>query len=374
MNRRRMTIPTLSTALLLALAGCAGEEAEAEPAAENSSGVSDAPDATEPTPAPADASTSSEPAPQATPKPAEADTRIGAPIGPAEGILMAVTDEVKQTVGVLALDPATSEAAGVAEYGPFNGFLPEFRDYPIELQDDFTPDFSRMAAREESGLGWFEDNGQFVNVTAQMSTDQDEFAEKVSFYGGWFDDEGNYHFGTGKHREGTENDISRRYMVPAGGGPEDVKDMGASRAPLIGEEYCRVTVEGALSLDDPWCTRERADATGRTGPIADWISDNEFLFISSDQEAIARDVTHPENTFRSDGPQTITPDARRRVVSAAMSPDGTQVVFLSPLPDQAMLPDEWNLGVYIMPADGSANPTRLDGVEMDPSVRLIDWL
>lgn len=364
MNRRRMTIPTLSTALLLALAGCAGEEAEAE------SGSTETASSAAPT------HTTSAPAAEPTQAPVPEPTADLAVTGAQSGIVVAeAADGDGGGARVQVIDTETWDSEVLGQFAVQEPqYRNEFSDYPIEVRRQFNADFTRMAGYADGSFGWFTPFDEFVDVGAQMQEDTDEFTRGSVYRGGVFDGEGNYYFAKAPKSDGGYKElIDEMFMIPAGGSPEDVESQGAPPSDQSGENF-QVNEKGLMKLCNPICFRWESRTDGSTGgSVADWISDTEFLTLNADRTMIYRDVVAPYTNDRgpTDTQKPILPETGREVFSPVVSPDGTRFAFLTPSEKFV-----GNLDLFVGPLDGSTPPKRMEpmGFVAPEGSRLAAWL
>jgi hypothetical protein len=388
MHRHRVLPLGLSMITLLALTACtAGDGAsEAEPAeaasAQMTQPATDAPD-----PTGADSTGTPVSSGEPVPSPSSSLTSIPTEV-PAEGLIL-VAKAPDDSVTVAAMDPEDPATIGIVAEFPDNNDSPldfggDFGSQPLRIQSGFSPDYTRIVASRvdpsnqdpnkiKSHYGWLEATGEFVNVTGPLAADSGEFTRGVSYSSGWFDEEGNYRFESSPASDGGSLDPTEQYMIAAGQGPEAVESTGA---PLATEDpsdiECIVTVAGELSADHPWCDRRTADPEGWSagygfGLVTDWINDTEY--ITSTDTMIFRDATKVSH-YDDENVKKLLPETERTVYSAVVSPDGTQIAFLSPQVD-----DPTNVELFIVPADGSAAPQRVELMDatFDDTIRIADW-
>ena len=110
--------------------------------------------------------------------------------------------------------------------------------------------------------------------------------------------------------------------------------------------------------------------------VADWISDTEFVTLNADRTMIYRDTVAPKDTSSTGGigptdtQVPIIPETERQVFSPVVSPDGTQIAFLSPQKGGSGWHD-----LFIGSLDGSTPPKKVEAQNLviTEGAKLADW-
>lgn len=224
--------------------------------------------------------------------------------------------------------------------GYYNGFDKNFERLALEF---VMPDKSQH-------VGWLDTKGNLTDVTQKITVPGGDWSGTVSQSWPYFDPDGYFGFmdKDGEHRvpvddlrpEAVEDVAERTRQNPDGG--VDVGNFGAWKKYYANEKM----VYGIQPKGD--------DELIRTKQM-DWINDTDYVYVSERNEENLNHQYTLRRVNKGKEPIYLTPFIRDRwSYNPVVSPDGTQIVFLSSLRSS----DDKKGYVFIVSATGGT-PTRL---------------
>lgn len=251
-------------------------------------------------------------------------------------IIMTTTDSGMRNPKISCIDPVTGESQVIAEFN----FAPKTlqdtvyyfpaRQLFCNCRNWFSADYSKVAVsrsdeHNQSCAGWIDTDGNFFNVSEALGQlNRGDFDDPVQYYAAGFSDDGYYYIYRQVDGAGISTPISYHYV------PIDNLTASAIQdgLPFAGIDY-----------DPP------AD-------LSDYIDGSRYLINTSDGVSKIFDVVTEET-------MTYVPGTSRLSWNGVVSPDGSQVAFMSQ-PKNDITKD-----IYVMPLAGG-DPVKVvtDGFKL----------
>lgn len=204
--------------------------------------------------------------------------------------------------------------------------------------------------------------GRFANLYDQFSSDYTKaaatktFASNGEIHAGWITTDGNFFDVTEALDEQSHSDFDDAVSYQAVGFQNNVFIYVHSEG-FEKNQYYGVSVDNVIpgasweisTADSMICEDYATWQYIRGYKPTDWIDDDRLIVESNRQSCIATISTQSRSEY-------IPAKESRYSWSAVINPGDTKVAFLS----EAKAGTAGDVGIYIMPLDGSSNPVRLE--------------
>lgn len=251
------------------------------------------------------------------------------------------------------IDPLTGAARVIADYSATSG-----RTQEIERMNSggavirralFSPDFQlavavREAADGTSHVGWVDTQNNFTDVSENVAGSSDDFSSTVTHDTPMFGADGSFYFAArvpGSSGFKSEPTIMKTTIE----NPTKVTEYKK----LAGVNYFVNPDGNAVSVCAGCSTFVENGTPGLGGTrVDDWINGMEFISTSTSGTMIYRSKATSVDDQSTGGPGTpLIPETNRKVSSPVVSPDGTNVAFLSSN-------TQGTVDLFIVPATGGS--------------------